>query len=72
MSVLSDPEGRSPHVGFLIGPSLGLLQLTVPLCVSSVIQKAGHHMEKTVIAAYIGVLVGHLAMDGLVSPLISY
>ena len=31
---------------------------------STVIQKAGHHMESTVIAAYIGVLVGLLAMDG--------
>ncbi|KAF0302287.1 Protein wings apart-like [Amphibalanus amphitrite] len=30
---------------------------------TALIQKAGHHMEKTVIAAYIGVLVGHLVMD---------
>lgn len=44
-------------------PSEILLTLFLLVFIFSVLQKAGHHMEHTMLASYVCLLLGHLLMD---------
>lgn len=58
-------NGSAPETGSALnnGVSVASEADLVSQTASALVQKAGHHMEKTVIAAYIGVIIGHIAMS---------
>ncbi len=45
--------------------------ITVCFCISLVLQKAGRHMEDTLIASYITLIIGYLIKDNKVACIIN-